>query len=103
MMIKFSLMSLAVINAYTREFVGCFTSKILRVANQAINKRFPLGISETAPSLALQVDNGCQPTSRFFVNTVKRCSINLVFTAIATPEHNAVIERFFRTLKEECI
>jgi putative transposase len=68
-----------------------------------MNKRFPLGIRETAPSLTLQVDNGCQPTSRSFVNTVKRCSIDLAFTAIATPEHNAIIERFFRTLKEECI
>jgi hypothetical protein len=27
----------------------------------------------------------------------------LALTAIATPEHNAIFERFFRTLTEECI
>lgn len=100
---------IAVIDAYTREVVGhhitlrARSQEWLEALNQAVNKRFPLGIREMAPSLTLQVDNGCQPTSHSFVNTVKRCSINLAFTAIATPEHNAIIERFFRTLKEECI
>lgn len=100
---------IAVIDSFSREVVGHHVAlrgrsqEWLEALNKALLNRFPKGIRETETQLTLQVDNGCQPTSRNFVSTVKQCSIDLAFTAIATPEHNAIIERFFRTLKEESI
>ncbi|MGI6327128.1 MAG: transposase [Saccharofermentanales bacterium] len=49
----------------------------------------------------LQVDNGCQPTSHKFVKELSTCDVALLYSVYATPEQNAHIERFFRTLKEE--
>ncbi len=97
---------MAVIDAFDRQIVGHHVSLRARASewaaawDAAVMNRFPNGIRDQAP-LVLQVDNGCQPTSRSFRNHIGLSDARLAYIALATPEHNAYIERFFRTLKEE--
>jgi len=97
---------MAVIDRYDRSIVGYEISSRARAAewltafDKAIKNRFPNGTRDHA-ELILQVDNGCQPTSKAFVKAVELCDVKLLYSAYATPEHYAHIERFFRTLKEE--
>ncbi|MCL6450528.1 MAG: integrase core domain-containing protein [Acetobacteraceae bacterium] len=97
----------AVIDVWDRCVVGHLVSPRARSAewvaalDQAVMARFPQGIRERACGLRLQVDNGCQPTSRRFVAAARTLGIDLAYTHIQAPRQNAYIERFFRTLKEE--
>lgn len=96
---------MAIIDRYDRSIVGYEINSRSRAAewlaafDKAIKNRFPHGTRDHG--LILQVDNGCQPTSKAFIREVSTCDVTLVYSAYATPEHNAHIERFFRTLKEE--
>lgn len=97
---------MAIIDRFDRSIVGCEinsrsrTVEWLSAFDKAVKNRFPDG-SRDQGKLVLQVDNGCQPTSKKFIEAVKLCDVDLIYSAYATPEHNAHIERFFRTLKEE--
>lgn len=42
-----------------------------------------------------------QPTSNKFIKEMAVCDVTLLYSAYTTPEHNAHIGRFIRTLKEE--
>lgn len=53
--------------------------------------------------LALRSDNGLVFTSKLFTTTVAAYRIDQEFTTPYTPEQNGLIERFIRTLKEDCI
>lgn len=53
--------------------------------------------------LALRSDNGLVFTSKLYTTTVKAYRIDQEFTTPYTPEQNGLIERFIRTLKEDCI
>ena len=53
--------------------------------------------------LELRSDNGCQYGARLFRDEVKRLGINHTRTMVNTPKGNAIIERFFRSLKQECV
>lgn len=96
---------MAIIDRYDRSIVGyeissrSRTDEWLAAFDKAVKNRFPEGTRDQG--LILQVDNGCQPTSRKFVKELSTSDITLLYSAYATPEHNAHIERFFRTLKEE--
>ncbi len=52
-------------------------------------------------ALVLRTDNGCQFTSRRFVLALKSQDITHSRTGYNNPEGNAMVERFYRTLKEE--
>lgn len=54
-------------------------------------------------SLELRSDNGCHYGAKVFKEEIKRLGINQTRTMVNTPKGNAVIERFFRSLKEECV
>lgn len=54
-------------------------------------------------SCPLMSDNGCQPTSVAFMKACSILGISQVFTSYNNPKGNADTERFFRTLKEECL
>lgn len=54
-------------------------------------------------SLELRSDNGCHYGSRDFQGELKRLGIYHTRTMVNTPKGNAIIERFFRSLKEECV
>ncbi|WP_018870821.1 IS3 family transposase [Thioalkalivibrio sp. ALgr3] len=60
-------------------------------------------LQRVAQPLALRSDNGLVFSSRRFTATVKAYGLNQEFTTPYTPEQNGLIERFFRSLKEECI
>jgi len=53
--------------------------------------------------LSLRSDNGLVFTSRRYTATVRAYGITQEFTTPYTPEQNGLIERFIRSLKEECI
>jgi putative transposase len=54
-------------------------------------------------ALELRSDNGCHYGARIFKDEIRRLGINHTRTMVNTPKGNAVIERFFRSLKEECV
>ena len=53
--------------------------------------------------LALRSDNGLVFSRRHYTATVKAYGLTQEFTTPYTPEQNGLVERFFRSLKEECI
>jgi len=53
--------------------------------------------------LELRSDNGCHYGARVFKEEIRRLGITHTRTMVNTPKGNAVIERFFRSLKEECV
>ena len=95
----------AVIDAYDREIVGysfsryCRTDELLQAVDNAFNRRFPHGVQ--GAHLTLRTDNGCQMTSRRFVQAMKDCQVNHERTGYNNPDADGYIERFFRSLKEE--
>jgi putative transposase len=54
-------------------------------------------------SLELRSDNGCHYGAKIFRDEIRRLGINHTRTMVNTPKGNAVVERFFRSLKEECV
>ncbi|AEJ43378.1 Integrase catalytic region [Alicyclobacillus acidocaldarius subsp. acidocaldarius Tc-4-1] len=95
----------AVIDAYDREIVGysfsrfCRTEDLLNAVDMALDYRFPNGVQ--GAGLTLRTDNGCQMTSRRFIEAMKACQINHERTGFNNPDADGYIERFFRSLKEE--
>ncbi len=61
-----------------------------------------------ARELTLRLDNGCQPTSNRFQDTLKTCGVNPEWIGYNSPKQNAHVERVIGTLKadwlwlEEC-
>ncbi|MBX6396587.1 MAG: transposase [Alicyclobacillaceae bacterium] len=51
--------------------------------------------------MTLRTDNGCQMTSRRFIQAMKACQINHERTGYNNPDADGYIERFCRSLKEE--
>ena len=66
--------------------------------DKAVNPQFPDGVR--GYELSLMCDNGCQPTSRAFMETCSTLGIQRAFTSYNNPKSNADTERFLRTLKE---
>ncbi len=54
-------------------------------------------------NLELRSDNGCHYGAKIFREEIGRLGINHTRTMVNTPKGNAVIERFFRSLKQECV
>lgn len=97
----------AVIDAYDKEIVGysfsrfCRTTELLEAVNRSLDARFPLGVK--GRGLTIRSDNGCQMTSKRFVQALKHAGIKQERTGFNNPDSNAFIERWFRTLKEETV
>src|SRR5690606_16812760 len=53
--------------------------------------------------LVARFPDGSQFGARAFVNEVDRLGIELTYTPYRSPQGNAIVERFFRSLKEECV
>lgn len=60
-------------------------------------------LQRVARPLALRSDNGLVFSSRHYTATVRAYGLKQEFTTLYTPEQNGLMERFFRSLKEECI
>lgn len=54
-------------------------------------------------SLELRSDNGCHYGAKVFREEIRRLGIRHTRTMVNTPKGNAVIERFFKSLKQECV
>jgi len=54
-------------------------------------------------SLELRSDNGCHYGAKIFRDEIRRLGINHTRTMVNTPKGNSVVERFFRSIKEECV
>lgn len=67
-----------------------------------------MALSEAATNrpvdnLELRSDNGCHYGAKIFRDEIKRLGIKHTRTMVNTPKGNAVIERFFKSLKQECV
>lgn len=97
-----------VIDCYNRELIGWRLSrrgnaKTAEAAlEEALINRF--GYLGTVPGkLQLRSDNGLVFTSQRYTKTVKDYNIEQEFITPYSPQQNGMIERFIKTLKEECI
>jgi putative transposase len=68
---------------------------VMALANAAAERR--------VENLELRSDNGCHYGAKVFKDEIKRLGIKHTRTMVNTPKGNSVIERFFRSLKEECV
>ena len=97
----------SVVDWYSRKVVGysldvhCRTSLWIEALEMAVMNEFPNGSREQ--NLFLMSDNGSQPTSQKFMNVTGVLGIQQTFTSYNNPKGNANTERWFRTIKEDCI
>ena len=98
----------AVIDTCTREIVGFRLSRSGKAttAEAALQEALLYRFGKLAPlkqAIVVRSDNGLVFSSKSFRKTIKAYNFKQEFTTPYTPEENGMIERFFRTLKEECI
>lgn len=99
---------ISVIDCWNREIIGYRVSKgqDSRVAEGALEdaliRRFHLNKAQ-AHRLFLRSDNGLIFTSKRYMKLVGKYGLEPEYITPYSPEQNGVIERFMRTLKEECI
>lgn len=97
-----------VIDCADREILGWRLSRSGKATvaeaalEDALIRRFGPG-AQRAKELVLRSDNGLIFIARSYRSTVKDYGLSQEFITPYTPEQNGVIERVFRTLKEECI
>jgi putative transposase len=98
----------AVIDCWNREIIGYRVSRSqeAKVAEGALEdaliRRFQMKRSE-ARGVLLRSDNGLIFTSKRYLKLIHKYGLEPEFITPYTPEQNGVIERFMRSLKEECI
>jgi len=96
-----------VLDWYTKKIVGynidlqCKAKHWAEALDMAVQKQFPDGAR--GHNLHLMNDNGCQPTSEYFMRYCSLTNIEQAFTSYNNPKGNADTERLMRTLKEELI
>ena len=98
----------AIVDHCDRECVGFrfgLDSKAVRARealDEAVTYRF--GSPKCVPTdLQIRADNGSQFGARVFLNEIDRLGLTLTYTPYRSPQGNAIVERFFRSLKEECV
>ena len=95
-----------IIDCWNREIVGWRLSRrgIAKVAAAALEDGLiKRGITADASNLTLRSDNGLVFGARAFAKVVARYRLKQEFITPYTPDQNGMIERFFRTLKEEAV
>ena len=92
-----------VMDVFTRRIVGwhvnrrCRTREWLNALNEALSIEFPNG--PRGKGLTLRMDNGCQPTSKAYIETLNTCEITGEWIGFNCPEQNAHVESVIGTLK----
>lgn len=96
----------AIIDCCDRTIVGwrLARSGVARIAAAALEDalRDPR-IEYGHTPLTLRSDNGLVFAAKVFVKVVRRYGLDQEYITPYSPEQNGMIERFFRTLKEECL
>jgi putative transposase len=96
-----------VLDWYSKKIVGSHLSNRsktpdwLEALEAGVMSQFKEG--SRGKKLKLISDNGCQPTSRLFMETCNTLEIEQIFTSYNNPKGNADTERMMRTIKEELI
>ena len=99
----------AAIDHFNSEVVGHYVStdgsrfSALEPISQAVAARFAGSGADAARGVTLRLDNGPQYIAHHFTRQVGHWGISLSYSFPHQPECNGVIERFFRTLKEQTI
>jgi len=99
----------SILDCYTREWLAytfstyCGTDEAIRTLEMAVLERFPDRIIPSHSDLATRSDGGSQYTSDRFANTLKVYGIRHEVTGKNRPDHNAYIEAFHKSIKEDCI
>jgi putative transposase len=99
----------AAIDHFNSEVVGHYVStdgsrfSALEPISQAVVARFGASGADAARGVTLRLDNGPQYTAHHFTRQVGHWGLSLSYSFPHQPECNGVIERFFRTLKEQTI
>jgi putative transposase len=96
----------AIIDCHDRTIVGWRLARSGRaeVAAAALEDALRDRRSDTAQApLVLRSDNGLVFGAKPFVSVVRRYGLGQEYITPYTPEQNGMIERFFRSLKEECV
>lgn len=98
----------SVLDAGSRECVGTRFARQGRAVEavdaleQGVIRRYG-SLTAVPQGLRLRHDNGSIFLARHFVGTAQQLTITQEFIPRYSPEYNGVIERFFRTLKQECV
>jgi putative transposase len=74
---------------------SCKAIRAVMAISEAVSNR-------TVENFEPRSDNGCHYEARVFREELRRLGVNHTRTMVNTPNANAVIERFFRSLKQEC-
>ncbi|MEM3118081.1 MAG: IS3 family transposase [Nitrososphaerales archaeon] len=96
-----------ILDCYTREWLSytfskeCGTDEAVRTFDRAILDRFPGGV--IPEGLTVRNDGGPQYTSDRFIKILQACKINQEVTAKNSPEEDAYIEAFHKSLKEDYV
>jgi putative transposase len=99
----------AAIDHFNSEVVGHHVStdgsrfSALEPISQAVTARFGGIAADAARGVSLRLDNGPQYTSHHFSHQISHWGMALSYAFPHQPQCNGVIERFFRTLKEQAI
>jgi putative transposase len=94
-----------VMDIFTRRIVGwhahhrCRAQEWLCALDMALSTEFPDGVR--GHDLTLRMDNGCQPTSRLFQETLTTCGILGEWVGFNSPEQNGHVESLIGTLKQD--
>lgn len=92
---------------YTKKIVGhsvnirSKTSDWLEALENGLCTQFPQNCK--GERVKLVSDNGCQPTSKRFMQACSKLEVKQIFTSFNNPKGNADTERMMRTLKEELL
>lgn len=98
-----TLFLVVVLDLFTRRIVGwhlnrrCRAKEWLNALDMALCREFPEG--SRGKGLTLRMDNGCQPTSKAYVDVLDTCRITGEWTGFNCPEQNAHVESLIGTLK----
>ena len=96
----------AIIDCFDRTIVGWRLSKtgVAKVAAAALEEALrSRGIEANGNELTLRSDNGLVFGAKPFVKVVRRYGLDQEYITPYTPEQNGMIERFFGSLKAECV
>lgn len=91
-----------VIDHFDKTLLGYHFSKSCK-AQGAVMAIADATMKRIPNDLELRSDNGCHYGAKVFRDELQRIGIQHTRTMVNTPKGNAVIERFFRSLKEECV
>jgi transposase InsO family protein len=91
----------AILDLFSRKVIAHRVS--LKHSAQLVSSTFKLAYAERKPNAGLifHSDRGTQYTSHSFQKLMKTCNVTQSFSPSGSPQHNAVMESFFSSVKRE--